>query len=107
MQPPQPGFDPATCGSSPEYLSHWTTAAGQTLETLLCVVCEASRVSPPCPRRTERVTDSEEVKRRLARNATCNHLVCFKRVERYGCENEKTRMRAHHVRRHGDAVSSE
>ncbi|KAH8030047.1 hypothetical protein HPB51_006479 [Rhipicephalus microplus] len=28
MQPPQPGFDPATCGSAAEYLSHWTTVAG-------------------------------------------------------------------------------
>ncbi|KAH8032851.1 hypothetical protein HPB51_003088 [Rhipicephalus microplus] len=28
MQPPQPGFDPTTCVSVAEYLSHYTTAAG-------------------------------------------------------------------------------
>ncbi|KAH7932440.1 hypothetical protein HPB51_029285 [Rhipicephalus microplus] len=28
-QPPQPGFNPATCVSAAEYLSHWTTVAGQ------------------------------------------------------------------------------
>ncbi|KAH8022427.1 hypothetical protein HPB51_024421 [Rhipicephalus microplus] len=32
MQPPQPGFDPATCGSAAEYLNHWTNVAGRKAE---------------------------------------------------------------------------
>ncbi|KAH8033232.1 hypothetical protein HPB51_008451 [Rhipicephalus microplus] len=33
MQPPQPGYEPATCGSAAEYLNHYTTAVGQVEAT--------------------------------------------------------------------------